>query len=202
MLGVSSREAERHLVLSYWRDIQQLTRRQSRLMNSRSGYGKNVCITFLLYFWFWGYTSILIKHTFCCFERLPYTYLKLCSCWLCNFRLPSMPCYTNVWHVLSLQYMSYLPLIGRSLPRVLHSGVSRVRSCLENGGWGKRTIHKRKKNYGWMDERMAESMMEDASFRFRVVRLCQGAVIGLTSLWSGKQEIGGMLWWMAWLWYE
>lgn len=29
---------------------------------------------------------------------------------------------------------------------------------------------------------------------------CQGDVIGLISLWSGKQEKGGMLWWMVWWW--
>lgn len=73
----------------------------------------------------------------------------------CHFKLlPSVTSYITVWHVLSIQYMPYLPLSDSFLPRVWHSGVSRcVRGCLENGGWAKGTIHKRKrkKKDGWMD---------------------------------------------------
>lgn len=97
----------------------------------------------------------------------------------------------TVGHVLSLQYMSYLPLSESSLPRDWHSGVSRIRGCLENGRWAKQYRKKKQKKYGWADDKMEEIMIKDKSFRFR--KACVEGGGGLISLWSVKQEIKCML---------
>lgn len=56
----------------------------------------------------------------------------------------------TVWLVRSIQYMPYL-LLSESFPvRARYSGISRVRGCLESGGWAKGTKTKEKRWMVWV----------------------------------------------------
>lgn len=56
----------------------------------------------------------------------------------------------TVWHVLSVQYMPYL-LPSESFPvGAQYSGISRVRGCLESGGWETGTKTKEKRWMVWV----------------------------------------------------
>lgn len=71
---------------------------------------------------------------------------QLCPNWWVGFG--KLAC--TVWHVLSIQYMPYL-LLSESFPvGARYSGISRVRGCLESGGWEKGTNTKEKRWMVWV----------------------------------------------------